>query len=70
MLHFVVRFSILEISEIDESVGGSLDQVLINRIQSIIEHVSSIYILLVGHQPRLEQILVETVSQSTQRNVL
>ena len=70
VLHLVVRLAILQVGEVDQSIGRSLHQASVYSVQSIVEHVTSLHIVLAGHQPRLEQVLIETVPQSSQGDVL
>lgn len=70
VLHFVVWFVILQVSQIHNAIPCSADKLVINCSKSSIEHVPGLHIMLGCHQPWLEQVLIKTVTQSPNRYVL
>lgn len=70
MLHLVVWLAVLQVCKVGHVVSGLTKQLMIHSRQGVVEHVSGLHIMFGGHQPRLEQVLVETVSQCTNRDVL
>ena len=66
MLHLVVCSAILDVCEVENSGPSAHHQFLPDGCYSIIVHISGLHIMLAGYQPRLQQVLVETIPQSSQ----
>lgn len=65
MLHLPICSAILHVSEVGELVVCLAHQVPFNGCQGIVVHVSGFHVVFACHEPRLEEVLIETVSQSS-----
>lgn len=65
VLHLVVWSIVLQVCKINSFVTCPTYKMVVDGRESAVEHVPGFHIMLAGHQPRFQQILIKTITQSS-----